>query len=296
MDKEILEKYIRAGEIAKEAKEFSRTLLKEGCAYLEIANKTEDKIIELGGKLAFPVNVSVNEIAAHHVPSSEEKLTLKEGDLVKIDIGVHVNGCIADTAYSFSVGADEENEKLIKASEEALAKAIETVKDGVSVSEIGEVIGSTIGSHGFQPIRNLNGHLIENYDLHAGLNVPNYNNGNKTILENGMVVAIEPFATTGQGKIIEGKESEVFRLEKQGNLRIGKEILKFISEEYKTLPFAKKWLIKKFGKFKTELVLKACLKNGWIKQYNVLRERAGAKVSQSEHTIIILEKETKIIT
>lgn len=296
MDKEVFEKYIKAGEIAKKAKEFSRGLLKEGALLLDIADKTEEKIIELNGKLAFPVNISINEIAAHHVPTINETAMLKKGDLVKIDLGVHVDGYLSDTAYSVSIGADELNEKLIATGEEALAKAIEIAKAGIQVSEIGENISSIIDSHGFQPIKNLRGHLIERYNLHAGLMIPNYNNKNTAELEENTAVAIEPFVTTGQGMVIDGKNSEVYRFEKGGSLRMGGEILKFISEEYKTLPFAKRWLIRKFGKLKVELMLREACRKGLLEQYNVLKEKSGAKVSQAEHTIIILKDEIKITT
>ncbi len=290
MDKEILDKYKKAGEIAANAASFSKKLVKEGALLLDIAEQTEKKIFELGGKPAFPVNVSVNDIAAHHVPSSDEKISLKNGDLVKIDIGVHIDGWIADTAYSISIGKSEENEKLIQAAEAAVESALKIAKKGCEIREIGSAIADAINSSGFQPIRNLTGHLVDQYLLHAGLNIPNYDNGNKTKLEKDSAVAIEPFATTGEGIVVEGKEAEVFSLEKVSAVRSGRDILEFIASEYHTLPFARRWLIKKFGTLKTNLFLREASAKGLIHTYKILREISGAKVSQAEHTVVIAEK------
>jgi len=290
MEKETLDKYKEAGEIASKAKEFAKTLLKEGALLVDIADKIENKIIELGGKPAFPVNLSINEAAAHYVPAFKETTVLKEGDLVKVDIGVHVDGFIADTAFSYSIGKLEENEKLIVAANSAVDAAVKLVKPGIAVNELGIAIAKEITSAGFQPIRNLTGHMVDEYNLHAGLNVPNYNNGNKTKLEEDMVLAIEPFATPGEGLVVEGKSSEVFKLEKLGMVRTGRDILMHIAEEYRTLPFAKRWLVKKFGLLKTNLMLREAVAKGILKEYKVLREKTGEKVSQAEHTVIVAEE------
>lgn len=290
MDKETLSRYKKAGEIVVQAKGFAKTLLKEGTLLVDITDKIENKIIELGGRPAFPVNLSVNEIAAHHVPAFGEKITLKVGDLVKVDIGVHVDGFIADTAFSYSIGKSEENEKLIVAANSAVEAALKLAKPGIAVRELGGAVAKEIISGGFQPIRNLTGHMVDEYNLHAGLNVPNYDNGNNTKLEKDMVLAIEPFATIGEGVVVEGKGAEVFKLEKIGMVRTGRDILMHIAEQYKTLPFAKRWLVKKFKLLKTNLLLREAVAKGLLKEYKVLREKTGEKVSQAEHTVIVAEK------
>jgi len=294
MDKGISESYKKAGEIAVKARDFAKTLLKEGALYLEIADKVEQKIFELDGKPAFPVNISVNEIAAHHVPTFDEKLILKLGDLVKIDIGVHVEGFVADTAFSFSIGKSEENEELIKAAEKALDSALKLAKPNVKVCEIGSAIEKEILGFDARPIRNLTGHMVDEFELHAGQNIPNFDNKDETELEEAQVFAIEPFATFGEGFVTEGKPAEVFLLEARGAVR-NKEILAFIEEEYVTLPFAKRWLVKKFGAMKTNLALKEAISKGLIHQYNELKEKSGKKVSQAEHTVIV-QKNPEIIT
>jgi len=295
MEKDIIEKYKKAGKISVEVKEFAKGLLKEGALLVEIADKIENKIKKLGGLPAFPANLSINEIAAHHVPAYEEKTVLKEGDLIKVDIGVHIDGYIADTAFSHSIGKSDENEKLISAANAALKNALEIIKPGIPVRKIGSVISEKIISAGFQPIRNLTGHSINQFELHSGLNIPNYDNGNENKITEGLVIAIEPFATGGEGLVVEGKSAEVYKLEKEGLTRIGRQIIPYIKNEYSTLPFAKRWLVEKFGLMKTTLALKEALTKGLVKEYKVLREKTGAKVSQAEHTVIVL-KEPIIIT
>lgn len=291
MENEIIEKYLKAGKIAKEVREFSKSLLKEGAKYIEIASKIDEKINELGAKPAFPVNISVNEVAAHDTPSFNDERTLKKGDIVKVDIGVHVDGYIADTAYTVEIGTSNYS-KLIKASEDALKSAIEILKSGIKVCEIGRAVYEKIKEHGYLPIVNLSGHLLEEYKLHAGITIPNYDNKNENTLEN-CAVAIEPFATNGVGQVIETRKGEIYRLINLKPVRIGRDILLYISKEFKTLPFAKRWIIQKFGK-KAEIILNKFVSLDILHNYPILKEKEGGIVSQSEHTILINKE--KIIT
>jgi methionyl aminopeptidase len=290
MDKE---KILLAGQISKQAKEYAREITKKGVPLLEIAEKIEGKIFELGGKLAFPVNLSINEIAAHYTPSHDDE-NLAHG-LIKIDLGVHVDGWIADTAFSMDLENNEENKKLIEASEQALLKAQETIKENVSANEIGKRVSEVIESKGFSPIINLSGHQIENYELHAGVSIPNFDDKKKVILKKGLY-AIEPFATNGSGKVHDGKPSGIYMLldNKKPRSQTAREILNFIEEEYKTLPFCSRWIVKKFGT-KALFGLRQLEENKNLHQFAQLVETLNAKVSQKENTIIIDSNE-KIIT
>jgi len=283
--------WIKAGEIASEALEYGKDLIKKDKSVLEIVESVEAKIFQLGGKPAFPTNISINEIAAHYSPVKDD-FSIKESDIVKLDVGVHVNGAIGDNALT--VG---NNKELIEASREALNEAIKIIQIGTKLREIGRVVDKTISSYGFKSIKNLTGHSIDIYEQHAGLSVPNYDDGNEFKLEKGMIIAIEPFATTGIGLIEEGKESGIFRLEKVKNVRtdISREILNFIIEEYRTLPFTKRWLLKKFPEFKVNFALNNLQKEGILDQYKQLLERGKGLVSQAEHTLLIDDK-IKILT
>ncbi len=295
MNQDEINKLTEAGKIAKQAVEYAKSLIKEKMPLLEIAEKIEARIFELGGKPAFPVNLSINEIAAHSTPSFQDS-AIASG-LLKIDIGVHVNGFIADTAFSLDLENSEENKKLIQAAETALQKALDFIKSGdkIKIKDIGGEIEKAVTSKGFQPIHNLSGHSIEKFEVHAGISIPNYNNSQEKELPEA-VYAIEPFSTSGSGSVKDGKPSGIYSIKKSGNVRdsFSREILKYIKDAYQTLPFCSRWLQKKFGS-KALLALSRIQEAGLIHQYPQLIESSGSKVAQAEHTIIFLEKE-KIIT
>jgi len=282
-----MEDLIKAGKIASEARAYGKKLIKVGASILDVTEKIEKKIIELGGKIAFPPQFSRNNIAAHYNALVDDKTKFGE-DLVKFDLGVQINGKIADCAISIDLSG--KNSKLIKASEEALKVAINLAKPGVMIGEIGAAIEKTIKSFGFVPIRNLSGHGLGEYDVHSEPTIPNYDNGDKTKLEEGQAIAIEPFASTGEGFVINGKKSEIYSLKKLKNIRnkYARDILKFINEEYKTLPFSKRYLLKKFNKFQVAIGLSNLLREDILHEYSVLIEKdPNTMVAQTEHTIIV---------
>jgi methionyl aminopeptidase len=287
------ENIIKAGKIASEVREYAKSIIKKNVSILEIAEKIESKILELGGKPAFPVTISINEIAAHYTPGyGDEKVA--EG-LLKLDLGIHVEGSISDTAITFDLDNSEENKKLIEASEKSLNDAIKIINSETPLNEIGKIIQKRIESYGFSPIVNLSGHEILDYDLHAGITIPNFDNKNKNKIGEG-IRAIEPFATTGSGRVYEGKPSGIYILVNSKNIRnpSARKILNFIEEEYQTLPFCSRWLVKKFGVI-ANFSLKQLEENGNINQFSQLVEASHKKVAQAEHTLFI-EKDKLTIT
>ena len=260
---------------------------------LEIAELIENKIIELGGKPAFPTNLSINEVAAHYTPTYNDE-TLAHG-LLKVDFGVHIDGFIADTAFSVDLENSEENKNLIESSELALKNAIEKINLKVPINEIGKVIAQSIEEKGFEPIVNLGGHGLEEYEAHADPFIPNFDNKNNEEIEKGLI-AIEPFATNGVGKIKEGNFGGIYQLIDTKNPRSpqAREILNFIIEEYDELPFCSRWIVKKFG-IKSLFALRELTNNSNLHQFSQLVEISKAKVAQSEHTVLITDKE-KIVT
>ena len=288
------EKILKAGKIASEVKKYAKTIVKPGISLYELAEKIEEKIKEKGGKLAFPVNLSMNNIAAHYTPFNDDK-TLAKG-LLKIDLGVHIDGWIADTAFSIDLDNNEENKKLIEASEKALQNALKIAKMNCSLNEIGRIISEAIESSGFSPIINLSGHSMEQYKLHSGITVPNTNDNRNIKLKEGLY-AIEPFATTGSGRVRDGKSSGIYELKSQKNVRspIAREILEFIIKEYGTLPFCSRNIVKKFGT-KALFGLKQLESNGNLHSYSQLVETDGSKVSQAEETILVLKDKVIVTT
>ncbi|MAG46965.1 type II methionyl aminopeptidase [archaeon] len=283
-----LEDWKKAGELTSKARAFGKEKIKIGVSLLKVTEEIEDFIYENGGKPAFPVQISVNNIAAHFNPSKDDEYIFRKGDLVKLDLGVHVNGCIGDTAISVDLG---DNKELISASEEALKEAIKIVKPGVKLREIGKVIEKTITGKGFKPVRNLTGHEIKKYEEHAGMTIPNFDNGDETQLVEGQVIAIEPFATNGVGFIDEGKDSEIYKLleEKTSRDMIARNVLMKIIKEYKVLPFAKRWLFKDFPEFKVNYALRLLEREKILHRYEQLVERDNGLVSQTEHTLLVQE-------
>jgi|TARA_Y100000296_G_scaffold86657_1_gene127204 methionyl aminopeptidase len=288
------EKILKAGKILSEVREYSRKFIKKDMPLLEIAEKIEEKIFELDGKIAFPTGLSINNIAAHYTPGHDDK-TLANG-LLKVDIGVHVDGWIADTAFSIDLENNEENKKLIEASEKAIENVIKEIKKDIQIREIGKTVQETIESYGFSPIINLSGHQVEEYELHAGISIPNFDNRNNQQLPNGLY-AIEPFATSGNGKIYDGKPSGIYRLIDEKNVRnpLARQILELIKKEYSTLPFCSRWIVKKFGT-KALIGLKQLEENNNLHNYAVLVETSHKNVAQTEHTILVEDNEIIVTT
>ena len=293
------QKILQAGKICSKVKKWidDSNLVKPGIKLLDIAEAIENKIIELGGKPAFPVNTSINEIAAHYTPSFNDE-SIASG-LLKVDFGVHVDGFVADNAMSFDLENSEENKKLISASVEALNQVLKKIKPKITTSEIGKTIQETIESKGFIPIINLSGHSIEEYELHSGITIPNVSitNEHSVELEEG-VYAIEPFVTlnSGSGKVYDGKPSGIYQLRDFKNVRSpsAREVLNFINDEYGNLPFCSRWLHKKFGT-KAILSLRELENTDCLHQYTQLIESSKSKVAQAEHTILI-EKDKVTVT
>lgn len=294
MEQEELEKWRGSGKIAAKAMKYARSIVKEGMPLLEIAEKIESKIVELGGKLAFPVDLSCNEIAAHYSPVIGDK-TVAHG-LVKIDLGVSVEGYLSDTASAVDLTPDGKYKKMIATGDSALKKAISMAKDGVELHEIGKAVFEVITKAGFTPVKNLMGHEIGRFKIHAGIVVPSFDNNDKKVLKKGMIVAIEPFPTTGIGLIVNDKNCQIYELVKKKSVRdaTARKILDFIEQEYKTIPFSARWLN---SKFKNVLFYLSMLeREGILKQYSSLIEKTKAPVSQSEHTIFVTEKGCEVLT
>ena len=214
------EDWRKAGHIAAKAREYTRTLIVEKAKMLDVVEKVEKYILKEGGKMGFPSpQLSINSIAAHYVAFPDDKTIFNKGDVVKVDVGVHINGCVGDNATTIEVGTNR-YAKLIKSVHEARDNAAKEVKAGVKVSEIGRIIEDTIKGYGFVPIKNLSGHNIIPYVVHGGLTVPNYFNKDSRTFQEGMIIAIEPFAIeAGDGLVKEGKPSSIFRLNSDKSVR-----------------------------------------------------------------------------
>lgn len=281
MKEEIFDRYIQAGAAAKKILSRGADLIKPDITLIEVATFVEDMIQNEGFGVAFPVNISLNEAAAHDTPSPDDTRTFAPGDMVKLDIGVHLDGYIADTACTVDLG---DQPLLCEASIAARDAAIAAVKPGVAIGTLGGVVAHEIKSRGFLPVANLTGHGLDQYCLHKGPNVPNIPGAGGAILEEGMVLAIEPFATTGTGFVHDGKREEIFGqlVRRPVRLPAARKILKEI-EERNGMPFARRHIHVKSA----DLALSRLIHDGIIRTYPVLSDVPGSYVSQAEHTMIV---------
>ncbi|MEM4718379.1 MAG: type II methionyl aminopeptidase [Desulfurococcaceae archaeon] len=296
LSEDAISKLIRAGDIAKRALQYTSRLVKPGLTMFDIANGIEQYIKEIGGQLAFPVNIGVNHVAAHYTPTPGDKLVIPDNSVVKIDIGVHVDGYIADTAITISFNPIYEG--LIDATRKALEKTIEIIKPGIRASEIGKVIEETIKSHGYKPVKNLSGHGIDRYVIHSGVIIPNYNDYlNIHRLDPG-IYAIEPFATNGAGLVEESNLVTIYALKPCKKIPLeASSIYNRIYNERKTLPFALRWYTLEIeGQGLVSRYINALLRSRCLVEYPVLVEREKGVVAQFEHTFVLTRKEVIFIT
>jgi len=285
MDQQTIENYKKAGKIAAEVLAFGKELIKKEAKLLDVCNKIEKKISELGGKPAFPVQISMNDIAAHFCPEDSDEKVFSD-QLVSLDVGVHVDGCIGDNACSVDLSGN--NSDLVKASEDALKAAIETVKVGVNLGDVGKAIEDAITNLGFKPVKNLSGHGLDLYNIHAKPTVPNFDTGEDLTLEKGQVIAIEPFATNGAGIIHEKGEPSVFSLIGRKSVRVGfvRNIQKQI-EKYNGMPFTTRWLTKNFSEAQVKFALNQFKQLEILKEYAPLVEKQNGLVSQAEKSLLV---------
>ena len=283
-----LEDYIKAGKIASEVREMVRIKDWVGKSVYEICEEVENEIIKRGAKCAFPVNASINEIAAHYTAEPNDPITIKDTDLVKIDLGAQINGFIADTAVT--VCYDAQFDALVQTAEEALDKAMSMVKVGVKASDIGRAIETTIKQMGFKPIANLSGHSLDQYTIHAGKTIPNIWSVGGFSLSGDSAYACEPFVTTseGGGFVRNGKIKNIFALNsrKKTKNEEADKMLDFIWENFNMLPFALRWLTKKWDEKEARQLLDHLIKKKAVQAYPVLIEIHEQRVAQAEHTFI----------
>jgi len=288
MEKDVLDKYLKAGKIAAEVCAKARTMLKPSIKLLDVAEFTENEIRKLGGEPAFPVNISVNDVAAHYTPQFNDERVIGGSDLVKIDVGVHVDGYIGDTAFTWCA---EEN-KLVGASEKVLDAAIAVIRPDVTISDIGSAIEERAKELGVGVIVNLTGHTLDRFVFHGAPSIPNVKNDNKYAFKKDDVIAIEPFVLESNGTVKDSAPVEIYRyvMDRPVRLAEARKILELAAGRYNELPFAKRWLCKELPPLKVQMALAQLESMGAIESYPTLKESRGRPIAQAEHTIIVAGK------
>ncbi len=281
-----LDRWREACRIAARARDLGVGWAVPGAGRRELADRIEAYIRSEGAEPSFPANLSRNVEAAHYTPSPEDRATLVEGDLLKIDVGAHLDGAIADTATSVEVGGGHRHTALIRAVREALETAVRTVRPGGSVDAIGTAVEAAVNARGLKPVRNLMGHTIQPYLLHGGTSVPSVGGVTHERLAEGTIVALEPFVTNGAGRIEDGPFGNIVRFREAPPAGHPSAPL---FERYRTLPFTARWLSE--GERAT-----LARSRRFLQVYPVFVESGGGLVAQAEHTVLVTAAGAEVLT
>jgi methionyl aminopeptidase len=283
-----IEDYLKAGKIAGEVRENVRKKDWIGSTLEEICEYVESEIIKRGAKCAFPVNTSLNEVAAHYTAEPNDPKTVSDSDLIKIDLGAQINGYIADTAVT--VNYDPQYDSLVQTAENALQSAMSMIKVGVKSKDVGRKIQNTIMDMGFKPIANLSGHSLDQYTIHAGKTVPNMWSIGSFDFSEDVAYACEPFVTAknGLGFVRNGKIKNIFALASRKRTKDDEadKVQEYIWNNFNMLPFALRWLLKEWEEKEARKLLDILIKKKVVKAYAILVEASGKTVAQAEHTFI----------
>lgn len=289
-----LDKYRQAGKIAAAARRLALEAVRPGVRYMDVLDSIENFIFEQGAELAFPAQVSVNSVAAHDCAAPEDSRVFAAGDVAKIDLGVHIDGCIADTAATADLG---DNATLLEASRQALEAAIALVRPGRRIREISHAIQQAMHSLGHKPVANLTGHGIAPYTVHCSPSIPNVSDGTSGVLKQDMMICIEPFATTGSGMIVEQGKPEVFGAKRK--LKAPRQADSGVVDQIaarRGLPFCRRELAREHGIDVAERTLRLLLRSNTVFGYPPLVERQPCMVAQFEHTMHVGPDGAEVMT
>ena len=323
-----------AGHVARRAIEAMREEITPGRSWNEIIETAERFIRRNGGKPAFPTTIAVNDMAAHYttdhgltgLESYDSEMILQNGDLVKIDIGVHINGHIGDNALTVEVGNLNNHTEQIRAARESRDSAIEMLYPGTPWWKVGAAAAQPSIDAGFQPIRNLCGHQLKPWELHAGVSIPSYacgkdNSGFSGVVEEGACYAIEPFNTTGDQGLIknvgQANSSNIYRVTGNTSWRkalsrkqlkpLGAQMARNFEDRYGTLPFAERWAFPMLEKpfpdadeesrqSKWNALVKKLIGIRFLETYHALSCEDGGLIGQFEHTVHVTAGGPEILT
>ncbi len=293
MEPQIVENYETAAKVHGLCRKAAAEFIHPGVKLLDVAEEIESLTKKHGCGIAFPLNLSLNDIAAHYTPSEDDETIVQEGDVLKVDIGVHKNGYLVDAAITLPFSKDPDVFNLVQTTHLALEEAFKIAKEGIEVRKIGKKIEEVMRAHHISPIENLSGHGVDQYTAHCPPTIPNVDNGDSTVLENDGAYAIEPFGSIhGNGSITDSPHVEIFEVANQRTLSRNshaRSLLEFCVENYHGLPFAERWIARDLdmSAFQRKTALRELVKHDSLTAHPVLKEKKGAIVSQFETTILI---------
>lgn len=287
-----------AGKISREVRGEVESHDWVGKSYFELCNFVEGLIVKKGGLPAFPTNICANESAAHYTAEIDDSKTVMDGSLLKVDIGTHIEGYVADTAITLCY--NDELLDLAEATKSALNEALKVVRRDGKISEVGRAVESYALRRGYIPISNLSGHSLEQYEVHSGVSVPNVISKSPSVFRDDIIYAIEPFLTllNGSGLVVEGATENIFSIVARKKTKDQKlnDLLELIWNKCRSLPFAARWFSQYYSKVELENMLNQLLKTKLIRSYPELVEARGQPVAQAEHTVAFDPKGLSILT
>ncbi|KAI5121304.1 hypothetical protein M0805_003773 [Coniferiporia weirii] len=294
----------RAAEVHRQVRKHARQHIKPGMSMTEIVENIEDgtralveeNALECG--IGFPTGVNLNNCAAHYSPNAGDTLVLQNGDVLKVDFGVHVNGRILDSAFTLTW--EPTYDKLLEAVKDATNTGIREAGIDVRLGDIGAAIQETMESYEVEingtsqqvkAIENLSGHSINRYQIHGSKSVPIVKNDDQTKMEEGEYFAIETFGSTGRGRVIESGDCSHYAKVVNAphvplRLQSAKSLLKSITKNFGTLPFCRRYL-DRTGESKYLLALNHLVAQGVVQDYPPLCDQRGSMTAQFEHTILL---------
>ncbi|KAH8099810.1 methionine aminopeptidase 2-like protein [Cristinia sonorae] len=303
----------RAAEVHRQVRKYARKFIRPGMSMTEIAEGIEDgtrALVEENGLesgVGFPTGVSLNHCAAHYTPNAGDTVVLQQGDVLKVDFGVHVKGRIVDSAFTMTF--DPTYDKLLEAVKAATDTGIREAGIDVRLGEIAGAIQETMESYEVEiggklipvkAIENLSGHSINPYQIHGGKSVLLVKNDDATKMEEGEYFAIETFGSTGRGRVVEqGDCSHYARIVNAPNvplrLTTAKSLLKSINKNFGTLPFCRRYL-DRAGESKYLLALNHLVQQGIVQDYPPLCDARGSMTAQFEHTILLRPTRKEVVS
>lgn len=296
--------YRQAGKIAFEVHEEIKAMVKPGALVIEICEKAQALILEKGGKAGFPCNISINNVAAHYTSPADDETLIPEGSVVKVDLGVHINGFISDKAETYCF--NEEYKSLVEASQTAWKNAMELVRVGIETNMLGVAVEDTIRDFNYLPIRELSGHLLDRYQLHGNKTLPNVRlpfGKADSVMEVDEVYAFETFATSGSGSVHEDQNKTYIYMIRPTNRvalrsQASRDIRNFMFKEYFTLPFAERWVTNQpnFHPARVRLTLRELRKVNGVHPYPVLVDNKDSFISQYENTFMVTNQGYSLTT
>jgi len=294
----IAEEYRKSGKITKEVRALVSDRVRPGATFVDVCDFVEDEVRTRGGSPAFPTGIGVNQVTAHYAPQQGDASAFAEGDLVKVDLGVHVDGYVTDTAVTVALNPD--HQLMLEATQKALEAAIETAKRDPRMGEIGRGIYREASRFGFKTIENLTGHTVDRYTVHAGKSIPNLYMPGLPSLKTGEVFAVEPFLTLGTaaGYVVDGPTHTIFSLvaRKRTGRSDADAFAGEVWDERKTLPFTPRWYAKKWGRANLDALVEHLVAKRVLRAYPTLVEASGNPVAQFEHTMALVDGTLEILT